>query len=66
MTKWITGWKKRDWQLSTGGPVKNKEELMILDELCQQIDIIWVIELLFILCHCIDDAMELMFSRSFI
>ena len=31
ITKWIHGWKKRDWQASTGGAVKNKELWQQLD-----------------------------------
>ena len=42
MTKWISGWKKNNWKLSTGGPVKNEEELRELDLLCCRLDIIWV------------------------
>lgn len=43
ITKWIHKWKKNHWKLAKGGPVKNKEELVQLDALCQQfLDIKWV------------------------
>ncbi|XP_067931852.1 ribonuclease H1-like [Watersipora subatra] len=41
MTKWIKGWKKNQWQISSGGPVKNKEELQILDKLCSKVTVQW-------------------------
>lgn len=43
MTKWIKKWKKNYWKLASGGPVKNKEDLVKLDNMCQQFqDIKWV------------------------
>jgi len=36
MTKWIHRWKKNKWKLADGGPVKNKEDLVKLDNLCRQ------------------------------
>lgn len=43
MTKWISTWKKKNWKLAAGGPVKNKEELIVLDGICQQFeDVKWV------------------------
>nr|XP_018905329.1 PREDICTED: uncharacterized protein LOC109035938 [Bemisia tabaci] len=32
ITRWIHKWKTNNWQLSTGGPVKNKEKLVELDQ----------------------------------
>ncbi|KAG5875048.1 hypothetical protein JTB14_026180 [Gonioctena quinquepunctata] len=32
MTKWIKRWRKNNWKTSSGGPVKNKEDLQKLDE----------------------------------
>jgi len=29
---WIPGWKKKGWVTAKGDPVKNKEELILLDE----------------------------------
>lgn len=37
MTKWIKGWKKNGWLLSTGGPVKNREDFEELDQASQGI-----------------------------
>ncbi|XP_053663175.1 ribonuclease H1-like [Anopheles marshallii] len=31
ITKWISGWKQRNWTLASGGPVKNKTDFMELD-----------------------------------
>lgn len=42
MTEYIHGWKKRNWQLSSGGPVKNKEDFQRLDALIDDIEIKWV------------------------
>ncbi|XP_052893475.1 ribonuclease H1-like [Anopheles moucheti] len=30
-TKWMPGWKERDWTLANGGPVKNKADFQELD-----------------------------------
>uniref|UniRef100_A0A2M4BVW3 Ribonuclease H1 n=1 Tax=Anopheles marajoara TaxID=58244 RepID=A0A2M4BVW3_9DIPT len=30
-TQWMPGWKRRDWTLASGGPVKNKTDFMELD-----------------------------------
>lgn len=30
-TQWMSGWKKRDWTLASGGPVKNRTDFMELD-----------------------------------
>ncbi|KAF7263994.1 hypothetical protein GWI33_000782 [Rhynchophorus ferrugineus] len=38
ITKWIKKWKVNGWKLSTGGAVKNKEDLVVLDGLCQNFD----------------------------
>lgn len=45
VTEWMTGWKKRNWMLSSGGPVKNKEDFLELDEAMQGISLKWV-------CNC--------------
>ncbi|BES93577.1 RnaseH [Nesidiocoris tenuis] len=43
ITKWIHRWKKNGWKLSTGGPVKNKVELLKLDEAIQSLDSVqWI------------------------
>ncbi|KAF6205528.1 hypothetical protein GE061_019701 [Apolygus lucorum] len=43
ITKWIHRWKKNDWKLSTGGNVKNKTELVKLDDAIQLVEIVeWV------------------------
>ncbi|XP_053672525.1 ribonuclease H1 [Anopheles nili] len=31
ITKWMPGWKRRDWKLASGGPVKNKTDFLELD-----------------------------------
>uniref|UniRef100_A0A182SRB2 Ribonuclease H1 n=1 Tax=Anopheles maculatus TaxID=74869 RepID=A0A182SRB2_9DIPT len=31
ITKWLPGWKKRNWTLSSGGPVKNKTDFVELE-----------------------------------
>ncbi|XP_044754070.1 ribonuclease H1-like [Coccinella septempunctata] len=33
ITQWIKKWKKNNWKLTTGGDVKNKEDLMKLDNI---------------------------------
>jgi hypothetical protein len=39
---WIHKWKKNDWKLSDGGHVKNKEDLIALDEALEGISVKWV------------------------
>lgn len=38
ITKWMKNWKRNGWKLSSGGMVKNKEDLVILDNLCQKFE----------------------------
>jgi ribonuclease HI len=45
ITVWIHKWKKNDWKLSDGGQVKNKEDLMALDEAMEGICVKWVCKL---------------------
>lgn len=33
ITQWVKGWKSKGWKTATGQPVKNKEDLMELDNL---------------------------------
>lgn len=43
MTKWIMKWKVNSWRVATGGSVKNKEDLVQLDNLLQSFqDVKWV------------------------
>lgn len=44
MTKWLTGWKKKNWKLASGGPVLNKTDFEQLDNLIRDTGIIikWV------------------------
>ncbi|ESO92455.1 hypothetical protein LOTGIDRAFT_120973 [Lottia gigantea] len=42
ITKWIDGWKRRDWKLSTGKPVINKEDFEELDKALEGINVKWV------------------------
>lgn len=44
MTKWLTGWKKKNWKLSSGGPVLNKIDFEQLDNLIRDtgITVKWV------------------------
>ncbi|XP_044742587.1 ribonuclease H1 [Chrysoperla carnea] len=41
MTTWLPNWKKRDWKLKDGGPVKNKHDFIDLDNACQLVDVKW-------------------------
>ena len=38
----MDGWKRRDWNLSSGGPVKNKEDFIELDEAMKGMPVKWV------------------------
>lgn len=42
---WIHKWKQNDFKLSDGGQVKNKEDLMALDEALEGIIVKWVCKL---------------------
>jgi len=35
ITQWVKGWKNKGWKTATGQPVKNKEDLVELDNLIQ-------------------------------
>ena len=35
ITRWVKGWKKNGWKTAKGEDVKNKEDLVILDNLIQ-------------------------------
>lgn len=41
ITEWMPGWKRRGWQASTGGAVKNKELWMLLDAEVQERNVSW-------------------------
>ncbi len=43
--KWIVNWKQNGWISSVGKPVKNKDCLKKLDELCSKISVSWVISI---------------------
>lgn len=44
VTKWIHNWRRNKWKLSSGTDVKNKEDLLKLDEAMQNMEIKWVID----------------------
>ena len=41
ITKWIPLWEKREWKTTDGRPVKNKELLEELNNLCKGFKIHW-------------------------
>lgn len=41
ITEWMPGWKRRNWQASTGGPVKNKELWVELDREVKERNVSW-------------------------
>ncbi|OWF45755.1 ribonuclease H1-like isoform X2 [Mizuhopecten yessoensis] len=41
-TKWMSGWQRNDWKLSSGGPVKNKEDFLHLKHVSDGINIEWI------------------------
>ncbi len=42
ITKWLPGWKQRNWRSSSNAPVKNKDLWEILDALSQHHTITWL------------------------
>ncbi|KAK6188968.1 hypothetical protein SNE40_005035 [Patella caerulea] len=42
ITKWIKGWKRNGWILSSGKPVVNKDDFQELDEALKGINVKWV------------------------
>lgn len=40
ITSWINKWKRNNWVLSTGGPVKNKDELIVLDNAIKKMEVV--------------------------
>ncbi len=41
ITKWLAGWKKRNWKTANRQPVKNEDLWRRLDELVSRFDIEW-------------------------
>lgn len=41
MTKWVDKWIRNNWKLSSGEPVKNKEDFIALIDAMKSIEIIW-------------------------
>ncbi len=41
ITKWLAGWKKRNWKTASRQPVKNEDLWRRLDELASRYDIEW-------------------------
>ena len=41
ITRWIHGWKKKQWQRSPGKPVKNVDLWKRLDDLCIRHEVTW-------------------------
>uniref|UniRef100_T1J8V2 Ribonuclease H1 n=1 Tax=Strigamia maritima TaxID=126957 RepID=T1J8V2_STRMM len=42
ITGWINKWKRNNWQLASGGPVKNKDDFEELDESLNGIKVHWI------------------------
>ena len=42
ITEWMGTWKTNGWLTYNGEDVKNKEDFIQLEKLCQQIDVQWV------------------------
>lgn len=50
MTQWIKKWKINNWKVTSGGDVKNKEDLVKLDNLLHSLqDVKWVKKSFFII-----------------
>ena len=41
-TEWIKNWKSNGWKSTRGEDVKNKEDILRLDNLCSKINVKWV------------------------
>lgn len=41
ITEWMNTWKKNGWLTYSGESVKNKDDFIRLEKLCQQIDVQW-------------------------
>ena len=42
MTEWIGNWSKNGWKTYGGGDVKNKEDFIRLNNLCERVKVNWV------------------------
>jgi len=44
ITKWVSGWKQKNWKTAANKPVKNKELWLQLDEVvsCHEVEWFWV------------------------
>ena len=43
ITKWVRKWKNNGWKTANGDPVKNRDDIRYLDELCSKLTVVWVI-----------------------
>nr|CAD7434452.1 unnamed protein product [Timema monikensis] len=41
ITKWIRKWRRNNWKLTDGGPVKNKEDFVMLDAALKSVVVKW-------------------------
>lgn len=41
ITNWIKKWKVNNWKVANGNDVKNKEDFVVLDSLCQKLNVKW-------------------------
>nr|CAD7603703.1 unnamed protein product [Timema genevievae] len=42
ITKWIRKWRRNNWKLTDGGPVKNKEDFVTLDAAMKSVVVKWL------------------------
>ena len=52
VTSWIANWKRNGWKNSKKEPVKNMEDIKLLDSLCSQHTVKWVCLSFFSLNFC--------------
>ncbi|XP_033737710.1 ribonuclease H1-like isoform X4 [Pecten maximus] len=41
-TQWISGWQRKNWTLSDGGPVKNKDDFIHLNRVSEGMNVKWI------------------------
>lgn len=54
---WLNKWRRNDYKLANGNDVKNREDLVKLDQAMSGIEIKWVIKILYLFLFLFNDKL---------
>lgn len=57
VTMWLNKWRRNDYKLANGNDVKNREDLVKLDQAMSGIEIKWVIKILYLFLFLFNDKL---------